>query len=151
MQLLVILLVPVLLMHQWLVSLFFSETLFMHSGKSLKNSSIFSQQFIYVHDVLTFLTPPPSHLWFLSPTQVNPPSTVSWFISSPGDAGQWPLKSSELPGCWQMHRYYTCNKYFVNKLTTFSLHQKSFINNNIVNKIKCMYWFNYKIVIGSQN
>ena len=36
------------------------------------------------------------------------------------------------------------------KLTTLSLYQSSFINNNIVNKIKCMYRFNYKIVIDSQ-
>ena len=41
------------------------------------------------------------------------------------------------------------NKYFATKLTIISLYQKSFINNNIVNKIKCLYWFNYKIIIGS--
>ena len=52
-------------------------------------------------------------------------------------------------GYWQMHRYYIYYKYFVNKLTTLSLYQKSLINNSIMNK-KCMYWFNYKIVIGSQ-
>ena len=39
---------------------------------------------------------------------------------------------------------------FINKATTLSLYHKCFINNNITNKIKCMYWFNYKIVIGSQ-
>ena len=45
----------------------------------------------------------------------------------------------------------TYNKCFVNKLTTFSLYQKSFIiTNNIVNKIKHMYWFNYKIETSSQ-
>ena len=48
-----------------------------------------------------------------------------------------------------MHRYYIYNKYFVNKLANLSLYQKSFINNNNVNKIKFIYWFNYKIVIGS--
>ena len=48
-----------------------------------------------------------------------------------------------------MHRYYDYNKYFVNKLTTISLYQKSFINN-MVNKIKCIYQFNYKIGIDSQ-
>ena len=32
-----------------------------------------------------------------------------------------------------MHRYYIYNKYFINKLTTLSLYQKSFINN-MVNK-----------------
>ena len=42
------------------------------------------------------------------------------------------------------------NKYFVNKFTTLSLYHKSFINNNIVNKIQCMYWFNYKLVTGLQ-
>ena len=30
------------------------------------------------------------------------------------------------------------------------LYQMSFINSNIINKIKCIYWFNYKIVIGAQ-
>ena len=45
---------------------------------------------------------------------------------------------------------YIYNKYFANKLTTLPLHQKSFVYSNIFNKIKCMYWFNYKIVIGSQ-
>ena len=33
---------------------------------------------------------------------------------------------------------------------TISLYYKSFINNSIVNKIKYIYWFNYKIVTGSQ-
>ena len=46
--------------------------------------------------------------------------------------------------------YYIYNKYFVNKLTTLSLCQRSFINNNIVNKIKHIYWLNLKIEIGSQ-
>ena len=32
----------------------------------------------------------------------------------------------------------------------FTLYQKSFTNNDFVNKIKCMYWFNHKIVTGSQ-
>ena len=39
--------------------------------------------------------------------------------------------------------------YFVNNLATLFFNQKSFINNT-VNKIKCIYWFNYRIVIGSQ-
>ena len=38
-----------------------------------------------------------------------------------------------------MHRNYTYNRYFVNKLTTLSIYQKSFINDNIVNKIKYVY------------
>ena len=55
----------------------------------------------------------------------------------------------ELSGGWQMHRYYIYNKYFLNKLTTLSLCQKSYINNSIVNKIKSMYRSNYTIVICS--
>ena len=65
-------------------------------------------------------------------------------------AGPWPLGRSELSGCWQMHIYCIYNKYSLNKLTTLSLNQKAFINSNIVNKIQCKYWFNYKIVNGSQ-
>ena len=49
-----------------------------------------------------------------------------------------------------MHRYYINHKYFVNNLTTLSIYQKSFINNNIVYNRKSMCSFNYKIVIGSQ-
>lgn len=30
------------------------------------------------------------------------------------------LQRSDLPGCWQMHRHYNYNKYFVNKLTNIS-------------------------------
>ena len=48
-----------------------------------------------------------------------------------------------------MYRYYIYNKRFVIKLTTLSLYQKSFMYY-IVNKIKFMYWLNYKIVICSQ-
>ena len=48
-----------------------------------------------------------------------------------------------------MYGYYIYNKHFVNKLTTLSLYQTSFMSY-IGNKIKFMYWFNYKIVIGSQ-
>ena len=48
-----------------------------------------------------------------------------------------------------MHRSYIYNKYFVNNHATFFFYQKRFINSNIVNKIKCTYWFNYKIVTGS--
>ena len=78
--------------------------------------------------------------------------TVAQFISppSPSRCRSMTSKSSELSGCWQMQRYYIYNKYFLNKLATLSLHQKSFINNNIINKIKCIYWINYKILIGLQ-
>ena len=41
-------------------------------------------------------------------------------------------------------------KYFVTKLTFFSLRQMSFINNSNISKTKHMYWFNTKIVIYSQ-
>ena len=59
----------------------------------------------------------------------------------PADAGPWLLIRSELSGYWEMYRYYIYNKYFVNKLTTIFLYQKGFINNNIINKIRRMYWF----------
>ena len=71
-------------------------------------------------------------------------------ISPPEDPSPWPLKRSELSGYWQMHGYYIHNKYFVNNLATLFHYQKSFTNNNFVNKIKCIYWFNSKIVIDSQ-
>ena len=38
---------------------------------------------------------------------------------------------------------------FVNTLATLFFYQKSLINK-IVNKIRCIYWFNYKTVTGSQ-
>ena len=38
-----------------------------------------------------------------------------------------------------MHKHYIYYKYFVNKLTTIFSYQNSFINNNIVNKIKCIF------------
>ena len=50
-----------------------------------------------------------------------------------------------------MHRHYIYNKHLVNKLTTLFLYQKSFMNNNIVNKVKCMHSFNNKMVIDNEN
>ena len=101
------------------------------------------------HGVLTLLTPP-------SPTsrlypQLGPtPYTVAQSISPPKEIPDHDfLKRSQLSGCWHMDRYYNYNKYFVNNHTTLSLYQKGFINNNIVNKIKRIYWFNSKIVLGS--
>ena len=38
-----------------------------------------------------------------------------------------------------MHRYNIYNKYFVKNLATLFFNQNSSINNNIVNKIKCIY------------
>ena len=38
------------------------------------------------------------------------------------EASPWLLKKSELSGCWQIHRYYIYNNYFVNKLITLSLY-----------------------------
>ena len=99
------------------------------------------------------------HLWALSSTWANPPPppslTVPQSIAPPtpspsGDTGPLYLKRSELLGCWQMHRYYIHYNYFVNKLITLSLYKKSFRKNNIINKVKCIYWFNYRIVVGSQ-
>ena len=87
-----------------------------------------------------------------SPSPPPPLGFISHFSSihnPPGDASPWPLQRSELSSCWQVHRYYIYNKHFANKLTALSLYQESFINNNIVNQLKCIYWFNYKIVIGS--
>ena len=49
-----------------------------------------------------------------------------------------------------MQGYYINYDFFVNKLTTLSSYQKSFTNSNIISKIKCIYWFNYERVIGSQ-
>ena len=78
-----------------------------------------------------------------------PPHCSSIHKPPPRDLGPWSLKRSELSGCWQMHRYYIYNKHFVNNLVTLFFYQTSFINN-IVNKWKSIYWFNYKTVIGSQ-
>ena len=67
----------------------------------------------------------------------------------PGDVSQWPSKSLELSSRWQMHRYYIYNKYSVNKLTTLLIPKEPYKQQH-VNKIKCIYWFNNKIVIGLQ-
>ena len=80
-------------------------------------------------------------------------ATLTWYPHAFDPfVGPRPRKSSELSGCWKMHRYYIYNKYFVHKLTltTRFLYQKSFINIKIVNKINSMHWYNYKKVIGSQ-
>ena len=84
----------------------------------------------------TFELPPPlSYILHLG--NPCPPPAVAQSISPPGDASPWPLKRSELSVCWQIHKYIVhLQKHFGNKLTTLSLYQKSFINNNIVNKIK---------------
>ena len=50
-----------------------------------------------------------------------------------------------------MYRYYILKNYFAKKLTILFLYQKGFINSNIVNKIKYMYLFNYKIVTDNEN
>ena len=51
-------------------------------------------------------THPPHCSLIHKPPPTHPPT--------PGDAGPWPLKRSALSGCWQMHRNYFCNKYFLN-------------------------------------
>ena len=43
-----------------------------------------------------------------------------------------------------------CFLIFQDYSLSLCLYQKRFMNNNLVNKIKYIYWFNYKIVIGSQ-
>ena len=74
--------------------------------------------------------PPPTISVLYPPLGLTHSPTVAQSIIPPGDAGRpWPMKWSELLGCWQMHRYCTYKKYFVNKLTTLSLYKKSFINN----------------------
>ena len=92
-------------------------------------------------------------LWALSPTWANeppsppsPPSNVALSISPFRRCRSMTFEKVRIARCWQMHIYYIYNKYFVNKLTTLSLYQKSFINSNIVIKIKCVYWSNYKTV-----
>ena len=69
----------------------------------------------------------PTQLCTLSPIWANPHH--SSIQNPPADANPWLLKKAELPGCWQMHRYYIYSEYFVSKLTTTSLYQKSLINN----------------------
>ena len=76
------------------------------------------------------------HLWALSPTWAIPQ-----FISPTENVSPW----LELSCGWQMDTYYIYNKDFVKRTTILSLYQ-----NSIFNEIKCMYWFKYKIVIGSQ-
>ena len=57
------------------------------------------------------------HFWLPLPP-LGFPCTVVRSISPPGDPAPWPLKMSELSGCWQMHRYYIYNKYFLNDPAT---------------------------------
>ena len=71
-------------------------------------------------------------------------------IHKPLSPRRCPSDRSEFSGRWQTYRHDIHIKYFVNILTTISLYQKTFINSNLVNKIKWMYWFNYKTIISSQ-
>ena len=128
------------------------------SLKSLSGSKVNSAFYSSgVNQIITRNIPrtfEPPHLGALFRTWANPSPLLSYPPPSPPAAQSIrPLRryqSVTLSGCWQTHRYYIYNKYFVNKLVTVSLYQKSFININMVDKIKCIYWFNYKIVIGSQ-
>ena len=98
------------------------------------------------HGVLKLLNPYTIGLY--PPLELTPPPntpTLAWSIHPPGDA-RHQIRIARL---LQMHIYYICNYYSVNKLTTFSLHQKT-LKNKSINKIKHICWFNYKIVIGSQ-
>ena len=76
-----------------------------------------------LHDVLT-LTNSLSYLWALFPTLADPPTVVQFI--NPQEILVQALKRSGLSDCWQMHRYYIYKKYFLSKLTTLSLYQKSF-------------------------
>ena len=97
--------------------------------------------------------PPPPKLWTLSPRLTTP--KCNSIYEPPQEMLVHDLwKNQHCQGCWQMHRCYIYSKYFVNRLAILSLYQKSFINNKlysvIVNRIKCMYWFSYRKVIGPQ-
>ena len=132
--------------HHYLVQsnirFFITITLFNQIFDSFEQRQLLIKLSHKLHGVLTLLNPPHP------PTPLTPPPppplsfittdtpTVAKFISQLGDTGPWPLKWSELSGCWQMHRYYIHNKYFVKKLTTLSFNQKSFKRN-------CSYEKNY--------
>ena len=111
-----------------------------HSQVSCKSQSIISTDSISCSKDLvelwcshTFDPSPTSGLY--SPIRLPPPQKKKW--------------RSDLSGCWQMHRN-TFTTYFVNKRKTLSLYYKNFKNHTIVNKTKCNYWLNYKMVIASQ-
>ena len=101
--------------------------------------------YIYKHTYIS-CCPHTFNLWAFSPTWAKPPHYSS--MHKPPKRS-WSMAFEKVK-IVTLHRYCIYNKYFVNNLATLFFYQKSFINNNIVNKIKCIYWFNYKIVIGSQ-
>ena len=76
-----------------------------------------------LHDVPTLANSMP-YLWALSPTSADPPTVVQFI--NPQEILVEALKRSGLSDCWQMHRYYIYKKYFLSKLTTLSLYQRSF-------------------------
>ena len=86
------------------------------------------------HGFLTLFNAP--YLWTLSPLELTPHCSS---IHKP------PPQELPVHELWKGQNWlaadkcidYIYNKYFVSKLTTLFLHQKCFIKNNIVNKIKC--------------
>ena len=93
----------------------------------------FTQNYKQSHGVITLLSPPS---WANSQSPLPYRSSIHKLPTE--DVGPRTLKRSKFSDHWQRYRYYIYNEYFVNKLNTLSLYQKSFINN-VVNKIKCMY------------
>ena len=100
--------------------------------ESLMTTYIYISIYIYTSLCLTFLTPPP--MGFIPYLGSLPTLTVAQSISPSVEANPWPFKRSELPGSWQMHRYYICTKYFANKLTTLSL-----LSNEIYKQQQCSH------------
>ena len=47
--------------------------------------------------------------FLVRPYRTNGIKTRLGWPVPPGDAGSWPLKKSQLSGCWQMHIYYIYN------------------------------------------
>ena len=93
-------------------------------------------------EITWFQSPKPWCSCTFDPLTSGLPTTTT-ISPPPRDPGPWPMKRSEFSAWWQMHRYYIYNKYFVNNLATLFFYQKSFITN-IVSKIQCIDWFNYK-------
>ena len=119
----------------------------MNKNCSVSNSSCFHSWLFISHYaiqamVFSYFWAP--HLLALSPTNSPPPYPHYSSVHKP--PRRWRLSMT----FEKVRIVYNCNKYFLNKFTTLSLYKNSFINNNILSKIKSIYGFNYEIVIGSQ-
>ena len=89
-----------------------------------------------------------THLWALFPTWAIP--RCSSIHKSPSRSRSMTFEQIRTVRLLSNTSMLHLQKTYVNKLTTLSLNQKSFINSSTVSKIKCMYWLNYRIVTGSQ-